>query len=175
MSGRLHDELVLAIYPNSRDIAYTLFAAPLTPIDWGLKRIRGQKDRNARSLEMVNALITALRPDTIVIEDCETEECDRSDRIRRLYALIANLAESENLSLARYSKRRVKETFREAGTITRHEIALAIATHVPALSHRMPGMRKLWQSEDHRLAIFDAAALALTHYAVVPGEDAEPP
>ncbi len=84
------------------------------------------------------------------------------------------LAESENLTLVRYSKRRVKETFREAGAITRHEIAQAIAAHVPALSHRMPGMRKLWQSEDHRLAIFDAAALALTHYAFIPNEE-EPP
>jgi Holliday junction resolvasome RuvABC endonuclease subunit len=174
MSGRFHDELVLAIYPTSRDVAYTLFAAPLTPIDWGLKRLRGSRDLNVRSLEMIQALITALRPDTIVIEDCDTEECDRSARVKRLYALVANLVESECLSLARYPRCQVKQTFQEAGAITRHEIAQAITAHIPALSHRMPGLRKLWQSEDHRLAIFDAAALALTHYAFIPNED-EPP
>lgn len=173
MSPHIHDELVLAIFPTSRDVAYTLFAAPLTPIDWGLKRLRGE-DRNARSLEIVEGLITALRPDTIVIEDCETANCRRSRRVQRLYALIATLAETENLALARYARLQVRETFKEAGAITRHEIAQAIASYIPAFTHRMPRVRKLWQSEDHRLALFDAAALALTHYAAVP-DDTEPP
>lgn len=173
MSLRMHDELVLAIYPTSRDIAYTLFAAPLTPIDWGLKRLRG-KERDARAFEIVTALVTALRPDTIVIEDCETLRCNRSDRVRRLYAFINTFAETENLTLVRYSRARVKQTFREAGAIRRHEIAQAIVSYIPAFTHRMPKVRKLWQSEDHRLALFDAAALALTHYAFIP-EDGEPP
>lgn len=173
MSARLHDELVLAIYPTSKDIAFTLFAAPLTPIDWGLKRLSGQ-DRNAHSLQIVDALITALRPDTIVIEDCETVRCRRSRRVQRLYSLIATLAETENLTLARYSRARVKETFQEAGAITRYQIAQAIASYIPAFTHRMPKVRKLWQSEDHRLALFDAAALALAHYAFIPGE-CDPP
>ncbi len=174
MSRFQYDELVLAISPTHRGLAYTLFSAPLTPIDWGFKRVR-DKDKNARTLEIVVQLCAALRPDTLVIEDCETVECDRSDRVRRLYALIATFAETENLTLARYSRDAVRATFGDAGAITRPEIAQAIASYIPALAHRLPRVRKLWQSEDHRLSLFSAAALALTHYAVVPGEDGEPP
>lgn len=173
MTRRAHDELVLSIFPTTRGLAYTLFEAPLTPIDWGLKRIR-DKDKNARSLETVERLVRALRPDTIVIEDCVSGTCRRSRRVKRLYALIAAFAQAENLTLVQYSRATVRATFREAGAITRYEIAQAIASYIPAFAHRMPRVRKLWQAEDHRLALFDAAALALTHYAFVPTDD-EPP
>lgn len=173
MKAAIHDELVLAVFPTSRDVAYTLFSAPLTPIDWGLKRIIG-KDRNARSLEIVSGLIASLRPDTLVIEDCETVDSRRSRRVRRLYALIATLAETENVTLVRYSRAHMRETFEETGAITRHQVAQAIATYIPAFAHRMPKVRALWQSEDHRLAIFDAAALALTHFAFIPPEEVPP-
>jgi len=109
-----------------------------------------------------------------VIEDCITSESKRSERIRRLHSLIAKYAESENLTLARYSRAAVQATFREAGAITRYEIAQAIASYIPAFAHKLPRVQKLWQSEDERLSLFDAAALALTHFAVVP-EDTEPP
>lgn len=163
------DEVVLAVVPTSRGIAYAAFEAPLSPIDWGLKLIK-DKDKNARSLEVVAKLCTALRPDTLVIEDMTAPDCKRSDRVRRLYALIATLAQTDNRLLAQYSRVKVKSTFREAGAITRFEIAQAIATYVPAFAYRLPKVRKLWQSEDRRLALFDAAALALTHFAVVPEE-----
>ena len=173
MSRRARDEVVLSIYPTKHGLAYTLFDAPLTPIDWGLKRIE-DKCKNARSLAIVEALCQALKPDTLVIEDSVFSPSRRQARIRRLLDLISTYAETENLTLVRYSKKRVKCTFRHAGAITRYEIAQAIATYVPALAGRLPPVRKLWQSEDHRLALFDAAALALTHFAVVPDES-EPP
>lgn len=173
MSRRGHEELLLSVFPTKHGLAYTLFAAPLTPIDWGLKRIRGG-DKNARSLEAVVRLCKALGPDTLVIEDCVSAPSKRSKRVQRLHALIAAFAQTENLTLAQYSRAAIRETFREAGAITRYEIAQAIASYIPALAHRMPPMRKLWQTEDERLSLFDAAALALTHFAVVP-EDTEPP
>ena len=173
MSRRAYDELVLSIFPTSRGIAYTLFEAPLSPIDWGLKRIR-DKDKNAGSLEAVERLCRALQPETLVIEDSATTTSRRSHRIKRLYTLIATLAETENLTLVRYSRATVRTTFSEAGAITRYQIAQAIASYIPAFAHRMPRVRKLWQAEDHRLALFDAAALALTHFAFVPGEE-DPP
>ena len=173
MSRRQHDELVLSIYPTTRGITYTLFESPLTPIDWGLKHANGN-DKNARSLEIVVQLCKALRPDTLVIEKSEPETSKRSERIRRLHALIAGFAEAENLTLVRYAQATVKETFREAGAITRYEIAQAITSYIPAFEHHMPRVKKLWQSEDLRFSLFDAAALALTHFAVIP-DDGEPP
>jgi len=171
MKGPLCDELVLAIYPTPRGFAYALFEAPLSPVDWGTREFLG-KDKNARTLGAIARLCKAARPETLVIEDGVTASSKRSQRVQRLLGLIGAMAEVEDISLVRYSRKTIRETFHHPA-ITRQEIAQAIATYIPALSDRLPPMRKLWQSEDPRLWIFDAASLALTHFARV--TDDEPP
>lgn len=171
MKARPHDELVLALYPTVRGFAYALFEAPLSPVDWGTREFIGP-DKNARTLAGIARLCKAAHPETIVIEDGVGESSKRSQRVQRLLGLIGAMAEVENISLVRYSRKAVRETFHHP-SITRQEIAQAIATYIPALSDRLPPTRKLWQSEDPRLWIFDAASLALTHYARA--IDDEPP
>lgn len=173
MRRHAHDELVLAVYPTARGVAYALFSAPMTPLDWEHRRIR-LADKNVRSLETVKRLCASLHPDILVMEDILDPSCRRSPRVRRLCALIASFADAEGLKLVLYSRTIVRSTFRDAGAITRHEIAQIIGSMIPAFAARLPRVKKPWQSEDHRLAIFEAAALALTHYAVVPRDD-EPP
>lgn len=170
---REHDELVLSIVPTHRGLAYTLFRAPLSPIDWGFKRIRG-KDKNAHCLAAAARLCEALRPETLIIEDCFSRPSRRSERAKRLITMMARLSEAENITLARYTQAAVFETFKEAGAVSRTEIAHAIAAYVPALASYLPRPRKLWSAEDERLFLFDAAALALTHYAAVPAEGQPP-
>jgi hypothetical protein len=71
-----------------------------------------------------------------------------------------------------YSRAAIRNAFHH-GPISRFEIAQAIAAFIPAFESRMPKRRKLWQSEDPRLWLFDAASLAMTHFAAIAG--AEPP
>jgi len=47
---------------------------------------------------------------------------------------------------------------------TKQEIAIAIAERFPELAPRLPRFRKPWMSEDYRMSIFDAVALALTFF-----------
>ena len=47
---------------------------------------------------------------------------------------------------------------------TKQEIAIAIAERFPELAPRLPRSRKPWMSEDYRMSIFDAVALALTFF-----------
>ena len=46
----------------------------------------------------------------------------------------------------------------------KQEIAIAIAERFPELAPRLPRSRKPWMSEDYRMSIFDAVALALTFF-----------
>jgi|SRR5690348_15036174 hypothetical protein len=39
-----------------------------------------------------------------------------------------------------------------------------IASHIPVFQPLLPPPRKIWNSEDARMSIFDAAALALTFF-----------
>jgi hypothetical protein len=45
---------------------------------------------------------------------------------------------------------------------------MTIAKRMPAFEPFQPAPRKPWQSEDARMGIFDAAALALTFYHTPP-------
>jgi hypothetical protein len=59
-----------------------------------------------------------------------------------------------------YSRAKVVEHFEEFGATTKQEIAQTIAKHIPALNLYVPPARKPWMSQDARMGLFDAAALA---------------
>jgi hypothetical protein len=171
MTGGTYDELVLAIRPTPRGFAYAVFEAPLSPVDWGVREVGG-KHKNHPTLDAVARLCKRLRPDTLVIEDRTSLAANRYGRVHRLQKLLAALAIEENIELARYSRSRIRKAFHYE-TISRYEIAQAIAAFIPAFENRLPPPRKLWNSEDPRLWLFDAASLAMTHFAAIAG--AEPP
>jgi len=157
------DALVLAIYPITRGVAFVLMKSPLAPIDWGIKGIDA-RDRHASSLEKVAALLKCSRPAAIVLEDPTLPRLRRAPKLKRLMLAIERLARRARIDVYRYSRSAVQECFSHFGARTRYETAAAVAARVPALARFLPRRRKLWESEDSRMGIFRAAALALTHY-----------
>lgn len=155
--------LVLAVYPFSKGIAFVLFEGLATPFDWGVKEIKGQQ-KNAKSIDAVNRIIDRYQPEVLVIEDASVAGSRRDKRIRELYHMLAHMARAESIDLYRYTKKEVAACFAMAGARTKYDIARAIATQIPAFSHRLPRYRKPWMSEDPRQSLFDAAALAVTFY-----------
>src|SRR5947209_16693144 len=155
--------LVLAIYPTTRGIAFALMKSPLAAIDWGIKGAYGA-DKNALLLRRVAGLLEANQPDVVVLEDPTSARLRRSARIARLTRAIERLAEDEVVEVHRYSREAVQLCFGQFGARTRYEVAMAIATRVPAFERFLPPPRKLWMSEDARMGMFRAAALALTYY-----------
>lgn len=165
MTGPRHSDLVLAIHPFTRGFAFALFESPLSPVDWGIKEVRGG-NRNTRCLAAATALLARAKPDIVVLEDCSGCHARRSRRIRRLQCLIANAVTGVGLDLRHYPRECIRDCFKGTGAVTRHEIAEAIAPQIPAFSEKLPPVRKVWESEDPRMALFDAASLVLTHYCV---------
>ena len=71
---------------------------------------------------------------------------------------------------ARYSRRYVRHRFAAAGAATKFRIAKTIAKELPELAPRLPAERKIWLPEHANMSIFDAASLALAHYAAIAQE-----
>lgn len=165
MTGPRHSDLVLAIHPFTRGLAFALFESPLSPVDWGIKEVRGG-NRNTRCLAAATALLDRTKPDIVIIEDSSGLYARRSRRIRRLQSLIANAVTGAGLDLRHYPRECIRDCFKGTGAVTRHEIAEAIAAQIPALADRLPPVRRVWESEDPRMALFDAASLVLTHCCV---------
>lgn len=162
---------VLSVYPTSHGFAFVLFEGPETPFDWGIKDIR-DRQRTTKTLDAVQAIMTRYLPDVLVLEDTGLGS-RRTIRIRRLYQMLNHLADTQGVPVVRYSRNDVRKCFSAVGARTKYEIAKAIANQIPAFTHRLPPVRKIWMSEDPRQSLFDAAALGITHYASHPRGELE--
>ena len=163
MTGTNPSELVLAIRPFTKGLAYVFAEGPLSPIDWGAKEITGAK-WHARCFAAARALMDHLKPDVLVLAKEEEPARGASGRAQRLLNLMANHAHGQSIEVCRYSRADVRACFADAGALTRHEIAEAIASQIPAFAHRLPPPRRNWDNESPRLYLFDAAALVMAHY-----------
>lgn len=171
MTARQYDELVLAIRPTPRGFAYALFEAPLSPVDWGMSEFKA-KHKNTPTRDAVAGLCARYRPDALVLEDRSHMTAACYGRVRRLQAMLAAMAQEHNIDVVHYSRAAVRGAFHYE-PISRYEIAQAIAAFIPAFESLMPPRRKIWQSDHPRLWLFDAASLAMTHFAAIAG--VEPP
>ena len=163
-------DLVLAIHVQSRGFAFVLFEGWLAPVDWGVQETRGA-DKNARCLTRIASLLTLHTPDVLVLQDMSERGTRRASRIRELNRRTAELADQRGILVRRYSRAQVIECFQEQGARTKQRIAETITKHIPALGLYVPQARKPWMSEDARMGIFDAAALAWMFFHSISGDE----
>ena len=168
MSSRRN--LIFAIHFQTGGFAYVLFDELRFPIDWGVYDARGA-DKNARCLIRINSLLELHTPDVLVLQDMSERGTRRARRIRELNRRAAELADQRGVRVKTYSRAQVIEYFAELGAVTKHKIAEAIAKHIPALGLYVPPARKPWMSENARMGIFDAAALAWMFFHSISGDE----
>jgi Holliday junction resolvasome RuvABC endonuclease subunit len=151
---------ILAIAPSTRGFGFAVVEGLDMLVDWGVKSISG--DKNTGSIEKVGELIVHYEPSVIALEDTSTKPFHRSERIRALSKRIVHMAERQNVIAALLSREQVKRTFLNDGQGTKHALAGILANKFPEeLGFRLPPKRRPWMSEDYRMDIFDAVALAL--------------
>jgi len=163
MIPRRRYDLVLAIYPQTRGFAFVLFEGWLSPVDWGIHEARGSH-KNEWCLNKVNSLFDLHMPEVVVLQNMSDRGAHRAPRIQELNERIADLADRRGMVVHKYSRAKVLDYFVEVGASTKQKIAERIGKLVPALNLFMPPQRKPWMSEDPRMGIFDAAALAWTYF-----------
>jgi hypothetical protein len=163
MTWQSRYNLVTAIYLNSRGFAFVVFESPLAPLDWSIVEARGDKKRE-KILARINSLFTRYKPDVVVLQDTSHTGTHRPHRIRRLNETVAELAKQYSLPVKEFTRAEVRQRFAYLGCVTKDSIAQVIAKHIPAFERFLPQPRKPWKSEDARMGIFDAAALAMTFF-----------
>lgn len=163
MTARARYGLVLAIYPNSRGIAFVVFEGERTLIDWGIRGAR-YKHSSDRYLAAISDLFALYLPSVVVLQNMAQGSTRRAERIRSLNAEIAALAAEAGISVCSYSRDQVRDAFGRQKETTKEAIVNAVAEEVPALRRYVPPPRKPWNSEHARMGLFDAAALALTFF-----------
>ncbi len=163
MNTPLQEKRIIAIDPTSRGFGFVVMEGPRQLIDWGVKSVKDNDDyRYSRRIE---DLIDLYQPDVLIVENIMLKRSRRCDRVKKLIREIAVLALNKRIKVRYISRRMMKDCFSDmCGGKTKHQIAEYIAELLPELALRLPPIRKFWMSEDYRMAIFDAAAFALTFY-----------
>jgi hypothetical protein len=73
------------------------------------------------------------------------------------------LASKENVEVILFSHKQIRNAFFADGEGTKQALAEIVAKRFPEeLAHQLPTKRRDWESENPRMGIFDAVALALT-------------
>jgi hypothetical protein len=140
-----------------------LFEGPLSPFDWGVTEIRGG-GKQARCLLKIAAILDRYQPEIMVLQDTSPSGTRRAPRVTDLNAAIVELGEGRGITVYAYTRRDVCLAFAYLGPANKQIIAEVIAKHIPAFERYVPPPRRPWMSEDARMGLFDAAALALVFF-----------
>jgi RNase H-fold protein (predicted Holliday junction resolvase) len=151
---------ILAITPSTRGFGFALVEGLNTLVDWGVKNV--DADKNTGSLARVKALIAYYEPDVLVLEDASAKPVRRAPRIRELTKRIVSMAKRQDVRVMSLPRKQVRRVFFADGQGTKYALAQILAERFPdELGTRLPPKRRPWMSEDSRMDIFGAVALAL--------------
>lgn len=154
---------VLAIAPSRRGFAFAVMEGQDRLVDWAVKSIK--KDKNSEGLSKIKKLLSHYSPSVVVLEDCKAHGSRRAPRSQKLNEAILTLSSDRNIRTVLFSRKEILQIFFGDERGTKHAIAKAISVRFPEeLGRLMPGKRRAWMSENYRMGIFDAVALALTLY-----------
>ena len=145
---------LLAIDLSAKGFGFVLLDARLGLLDWGFSPFRANDDD--AFIDRVSVRIDRGRPTALVLENLSPNE-GRETAIRR-QGLACRLAKERRIGICQVSQKVVQGIL---GPATKIEMARILAARFPELISRFPRARLRWTSEDERMNIFDALALAL--------------
>jgi hypothetical protein len=155
--------ITLAIYFSTRGSSFVLFEGTLSPYDWGIFEVRGPR-KEAKCRRKIMELFDRYKVDVLVLQNTGPQGTRRASRLMTLNAAVEAAARQHAIPVSKYSRADVYSTFAPAGFSNKQALAELIAKHIPAFERHVPPPRKPWKSEDAKMALFDAAALALVFF-----------
>jgi len=150
---------ILAIAPSARGFGYSVMEDQII-LECGNKGVKGNK--NQQSVSKVEKLMKQFIPSVLVLQDVNAKGCHRAPRIKALHRQIIELAAKQKCKVALLSGNMLRITLLDDVKGTKHEMAELLAQKFPVeLAGKLPPKRRLWESEDGRMDMFDAVGLAV--------------
>src|SRR4051812_23480534 len=153
---------IFALDPTTKGFGYAILETPFHLVDWGLAHVSGEKETGAVS--RFEELLDQYRPDIVILEDSTALGSRRRPRVQKLLAKLQDTARERGIAVHLVPRLAVIECFSSPEKrATKYSITKHLAETFPELAAKVPARRKVWQSEDERIATFDALGLAVTY------------
>lgn len=154
-------ERILGFDPVGAGFGFVILEIdPLQLVDWGVAR--HSPNATEQREDAVRKLLELYEPTAIVLEDVRETRLLRRNALNVFTETTAELLSQSGVPVYRYSRQEIRLAFERSGEFTKHGIAKVLAAQFPELESRLPRPRKVWESEDPRMSIFDALSLVIT-------------
>lgn len=164
-----HGKAALAIFPSVAGFGWALFEGPIAPVAWKVcyaaKASKGSAEKNRKCLAKAEHLIAKYRPATLVLEAFEGRGTRRAGRIKELCRSLISAAAMQGVEVRIITRTQIMACFASRNPKTREDVVGIVAEFVEELKSREPDKRSIWEGEDPNVAMFNAVALLIVHYA----------
>ena len=151
---------ILAVLLSTKGFGYAVMEGENTLVDYGNKVVK--KDKNVHSLTQIKRVIAQNQPDVLVLQDVMAKCARRAPRIKELHREVVALATKRKLKVATLRGTEARDLLLGKSSGSKHEMAELLAKRFPdELALRLRPKRRTWESEDARMDIFEAVALAV--------------
>src|SRR5437867_1015587 len=148
---------ILAFDLRPRSFAFAVFEGRRDLLDWGKRSFRGGVNAVRVPLgPKVARLFDQYFPEVVVFKRPKTE------KLQATVNEIKSQANAQRIPVRPLSEKILARAFVGANE-NKQQIASRITEQFPELLSILPPKRKLWQSEDYRMSIFDAAAVGIAY------------
>jgi hypothetical protein len=106
-------------------------------------------------------ILKTYKPSALIVR--ETKGVQANPRKRRVAAAIKRRTRQHHIEVISIKPAVIRRYFGRYNAVTKYEMAQSVATLFPELAWKLPRNRKPWETEHHRMSIFDAAAVVVTH------------
>jgi hypothetical protein len=150
---------------RSRGFGFAVFEGHRQLLDYGTRSLSTQNlADNQAPLRSLLELIRLWSPSAIIIKKERWEAIQSDTRSKEVAAAIVRIAGTCSLSIKLLEQKLIEATFKVMECTNKYDIAQSLARIFPELTWQVPPARKPWESEHHRMSIFDAIALGLASW-----------
>jgi hypothetical protein len=160
MKGLNSGSRILALDVHPQSYGYAVLETPANLLDWGVRRgYRPRESKRPPSMQGgLRTLLEIWRPSLVVVSEPSRHWTVRT---RKRWADLLKEVRRLRIPVRRLTTWAVRNAFDERRRLTKYLIASMLVMQFPFLAATLPPPRKIWKSEDYRMGIFGAVALAI--------------
>jgi hypothetical protein len=155
---------LLALDLHAQRFGFAVLEGPSRLLNWGVRGY-ARIENGKVLLGSISPLLTMFEPELVTIGDPSDWNLQRRLGANAALAVIQREADWRSLSFHQITRKQVKEVFAPLRSQTKYEIATAVTLLFPELVWKLPPVRKVWESENYALPIFDAASIGIACFA----------
>ena len=150
---------LLALEIRASRLGFAVLEGSTRLLDWGVRAFAEQNE-NLRSAvsDRIATLLAFHKPAAVVVRAQKYHSADQNKRFLAIVAAIRAETTRNSTKFFVLSARHVRAHFDPNGRVTKHDIAVNLAKQFEELSWKLPGRRKVYQSEAPAMLVFDALA-----------------